>query len=102
MTVRQQTGRTDMDEFSTLTIPEFLRVEKLSNGTYYNLPPELRPRVMKIGRATRISPEAHREWRALMERLTAAALAEHPDPEPAAALRDRMARLAREWAAKAA
>jgi hypothetical protein len=46
------------------TVNEWCRRYRVSRGTFYKLQREGRgPRLMKIGTATRITPEADAEWR---------------------------------------
>ncbi len=54
------------------TIPEFCVSHGFSRATYYNLPPEDRPREMHIGKLKRITREAAAEWRQRMEQKSIA------------------------------
>jgi predicted DNA-binding transcriptional regulator AlpA len=61
------------DDHSLLTIRDFCRSEQISAGTFYNLERIGRaPRILHIGRAVRITPEARDAWRLEMM--------EHPLP----------------------
>ena len=49
------------------TIPEFCAARGFSRATYYNLPPEDRPREMQVLNLKRITREAAAEWDHRME-----------------------------------
>ena len=53
------------------TITEFCKGHGFSRATYYNLPPDQRPREMRVGARVLISVEAAAEWRRRMEELAA-------------------------------
>jgi predicted DNA-binding transcriptional regulator AlpA len=56
---------------NSLTIPEFCNRESISRAMFYKLHKQgLAPRIMKIGRLTRISIESATEWRQRMEKLS--------------------------------
>lgn len=55
------------DDVAADPIPEFCRRHRLGVATYYKLPPEQRPREIRIGRKVLISREAAAEWRRRME-----------------------------------
>jgi len=50
------------------TLREFLADNQFSRAAWYRIPPEDRPRVVRIGRKILISTESAAEWRARMER----------------------------------
>ena len=54
----------DRDDY---TIPEFCAAHGFSRATYYNIPPEDRPREMQVRGCKLISREAGAEWRRRME-----------------------------------
>ena len=49
------------------TISEFCEARRFSRATYYNLPPEDRPREMQVLSLKRITREAAAEWDRRME-----------------------------------
>jgi len=55
---------------NSLTVPEFCHNENISRAMFYKLRKQgMAPRIMKIGRLTRISIESATEWRKRMENL---------------------------------
>jgi predicted DNA-binding transcriptional regulator AlpA len=53
---------------NTQTIAEFCKNEKISKSLFYKLRKQgLAPRIMKIGRLTRISSDSINDWRASMQ-----------------------------------
>ena len=55
---------------NSITIPEFCNRESISRAMFYKLHKQgLAPKIMKIGRLTRISIESVAEWRKRMEKL---------------------------------
>jgi excisionase family DNA binding protein len=59
---------------TSFTIPEFCDAQKISRGYYYILARDGKaPRSFKLGRATRISEDAVREWVKAREAETAVA-----------------------------
>jgi len=55
------------------TIPEFCRAEKISEAMFHQMVGEgWGPDIMAVGKATRISPEAHAKWRRQREAAASA------------------------------
>jgi hypothetical protein len=61
------------DDRDAYPIAEFCKRHDLSRGKYYQLPPEDRPREMRIGTRVLITREEAAAWRARMVAKTAAA-----------------------------
>lgn len=59
-----------METRDAYSILEFCQRHDLSRSSYYNLPPEQRPREMRIGSRVLISREAAAEWRRKLEAAT--------------------------------
>ncbi len=57
------------------SISEFCKAHGFSRAGYYNLPPEARPREMRVGSRVLISKESAAEWRRNMETCAAQAKA---------------------------
>ncbi len=80
------------DDLDAFTKREFCRRHGFSESTYDHLPPDLRPREMRIGikpgrdRGAKIliTREAAADWRAMMERRTAEIAAAGADPQKVA------------------
>lgn len=63
-----------MTEEPSLTIEEFCRLEGFSKTTYHRIKLEGNaPRELRTGNIVRISPQARRDWHALMENRSPAA-----------------------------
>ena len=54
----------------------------ISRSHFYNLPPEDRPKIIRLGRRVVITPQAAAEWLAEMQRRTEADAEASPLPEP--------------------
>jgi predicted DNA-binding transcriptional regulator AlpA len=66
---RKQQSPQIEDSERAFTVSEFCACMGISRWQYYNLKRTGRgPREMHIGSSVRISPEARKAWRALMER----------------------------------
>jgi hypothetical protein len=59
------------EERDAYSVAEFCRRHNISRGKYYDLPPEDRPREMRIGTRVLITQEEAAAWRARMVAKTA-------------------------------
>jgi hypothetical protein len=58
---------TSKDETAADSIPDFCRNHGFSRSLFYKLPPDERPKLIRVGKRQLISKESQAEWRRARE-----------------------------------